>query len=183
MGFLLIHPPHEYAKKSTQGSILRSIEVTSSAGSDCAVAGCWALARERKPRRVMAKMPMCGTRMECPSVNWNIDNPQSAKQLLSHFGHNAETAPASGSVDGKIALIEREDGINFLAMRKIYQSGIGELRVNVFIPLHERRDAFGFCPGKRKKFKEAAIDAAQQLLNRARRTPQEPSSLGDHRPA
>src|SRR5260221_13853209 len=45
MGLFLIHPPQEYAKKSTQGSIVRSIEVTSSAGSRFAE-GCCAVATE-----------------------------------------------------------------------------------------------------------------------------------------
>jgi hypothetical protein len=47
MGLFLIHPPQEYAKKSTQGSTLRSIEVTSSASSGFA-AGCCAVAMERQ---------------------------------------------------------------------------------------------------------------------------------------
>jgi hypothetical protein len=45
MGLFLSHPPHEYWKKSAQGSAALSIEVTSRAGSYFEE-GCCALARE-----------------------------------------------------------------------------------------------------------------------------------------
>src|ERR1700688_3294350 len=50
MGLFFIHPPQEYLKKSTQGSMLRSIEVTSSAGScfACGVDDCWAADRDAR---------------------------------------------------------------------------------------------------------------------------------------
>src|SRR6266853_921955 len=57
MGLFFIHPPQEYLKKSTQGSMLRSMEVTSSAGS-CWGAGdadCCALATESSDATASAR--------------------------------------------------------------------------------------------------------------------------------
>src|SRR5579872_2544531 len=50
MGLFLIQPPQEYAKKSTQGSMLRSIEFRSRDGS-WGVADCWAFAKLSKEVR------------------------------------------------------------------------------------------------------------------------------------
>jgi hypothetical protein len=66
IGLFLIHPPQEYLKKSTHGSMLRSIEVMSSAGSgfEGAAAGCCARAEESNDASTRAITQMRGKAIE-----------------------------------------------------------------------------------------------------------------------
>src|SRR5271168_4120963 len=66
IGLFLIHPPQEYLKKSTHGSTLRSIEVTSSAGSGfegVVFAGCCARTEESSDESTRAIAQMRGNVM------------------------------------------------------------------------------------------------------------------------
>ena len=94
-----------------------------------------------------------------------------------------KVASAPRSVNGEIALVQRKNRLNLLADGKINQGSIGELRADILVPFHERRDCFGLCSGQRQQLEKPAIDAAQQLLNCPRRVSQKPGCLGNHRPA
>src|ERR1700683_232867 len=85
MGLLFIHPPQEYWKKSTQGSTLRSIEVTSRAGAyfDAVGAGaCCALAIATRATLTSAIMSVRRSAMKDLSVG--IEPLESIEYKASH---------------------------------------------------------------------------------------------------
>ncbi len=69
---------------------------------------------------------------------------------LRHFWDNTKRTSTSRSVNGEISPVQCKYRFNFLAARKINQGYISVLRVNILIPLHERRDCFGLRPCQRQ---------------------------------
>ena len=62
--------------------MVRSIEVTSSAGSDFSMAGCWALAKERSETNAIARMPPYLADMKFLPFTW--ENSGFASLVCSH---------------------------------------------------------------------------------------------------
>ena len=69
---------------------------------------------------------------------------------------DAESAIASGAIDGKIPAIEGEDGVDAFAASQINQGGVGQLRTDVLVLLHYFGNGAGLGAGEWKQFQKAA---------------------------
>jgi hypothetical protein len=145
MGLFFIHPPQEYLKKSTQGSTLRSIEVTSKAGScfDTGAEDCWPVAGLNKDAARSAitpirEIPMCDflrlpAEQVAAAADICMDFP--ATRLL-HFRDNSEGPFVTWPINGKVAPVQGENRIDLFPASQINESGIGKLGTDAFISLH-----------------------------------------------
>ena len=101
----------------------------------------------------------------------------------AYVWQNPERAFTSRSIHRKIAPVEGKDRVDTLSIRQIDQRCIGELRLDVLIPLHYFGDCFGFGARQRKQDKEILADAAQKLLGSTSISTKKPNSFRDYRPA
>jgi hypothetical protein len=113
--------------------------------------------------------------MEYPSVY--SGKAKCSAYTLFRLWDDLESASPPRSVNRKIALVQRENRVNLLAICKINQNNIGELRVDILVSLHERCDCFGLRSSQGQQIEKAAIDTAQQLLNGSRRFSEQPGRL------
>jgi hypothetical protein len=102
---------------------------------------------------------------------------------MSGSGDDPETAVAAVAVDGKIPLVQRENGAYILPLGQVNQRGVGEIGLDFGVPAEEccQPGHGGFV--YRKQSQKAAFKSTEQSLDGLGIVAQQPLGLGHYRPA
>jgi hypothetical protein len=76
--------------------------------------------------------------------------------LKQESWHDTESAIVRGAIDGKVAAIEGEDGVDAFAASQINQRGVGQLRTDVLVLFHYFGNGAGLRAGERKQLQKSA---------------------------
>src|SRR5579864_8396645 len=97
--------------------------------------------------------------------------------------HDTKRTFAPSPVNREIPAVQRENRFDVLARRQMNEHDVRKLRSEISVPFHDLRNGGRFLARHRKYFHGPVRDASQELLESKRCALEQPSGLGDNRPA